>query len=158
MYSGISTKGVTAGATRNRVNSIRPDDEYASVGWVITGSGNGMAPNRHQSITWTNADVLTIEPLGTKVCEILIKIQLHSYNNMNCKMSLAKCRWPFLLAPVLLEVPRGLAGSRRPSWKISSDLRHVFYHHWRPIKTFVNFYLALRWLIAPMVLCKHVYG
>ena len=32
--------------------------------WVITGSGNGLSPVRRQAITWTNADLLSIEPLG----------------------------------------------------------------------------------------------
>ena len=27
---------------------------------VITDSGNGMAPNKRQAITWTNADLLSV--------------------------------------------------------------------------------------------------
>ena len=33
---------------------------YASVNWVITGSGNGLSPVRHQAITWNIAGVLPI--------------------------------------------------------------------------------------------------
>ena len=32
--------------------------------WVNIGSGNGMAPNRCQAITWTNADTLIMGSLG----------------------------------------------------------------------------------------------
>ena len=35
---------------------------YASAIWVIIGSGNGLVPDRHQAITWTNADLLSIRP------------------------------------------------------------------------------------------------
>ena len=35
---------------------------FGSVNWVITGSGNGLAPNRRQAITWTNDDLLSIGP------------------------------------------------------------------------------------------------
>ena len=32
------------------------------VNYVIVGLGNGLAPGRCQAITWTNDDVLSIEP------------------------------------------------------------------------------------------------
>ena len=48
---------------------------YASVNWVSIGSDNGLAPVRRQAITWTNADLLSIGPLGTYLSEIWIKIQ-----------------------------------------------------------------------------------
>ena len=38
----------------------------------IIGSDNGLSPNRHQAITWTNAGILLIGPLGTNFNEILI--------------------------------------------------------------------------------------
>ena len=47
---------------------------YALVNWVIIASGNGLSPFRHQAITWTNADSLSIGPLGTNSSEIRIKI------------------------------------------------------------------------------------
>ena len=43
---------------------------YASANWVNIGSGNGLSPDRHQAITWTNADLLSIGPLGTTFSEI----------------------------------------------------------------------------------------
>ena len=51
-------------------------------GWVtqicfsklaIIGSDNGSSPGRHQAIIWTNAGILLIGPLGTKVTEIFIE-------------------------------------------------------------------------------------
>ena len=35
---------------------------YASLDYAIIGSDNGVAPVRHQTIIWTNADVLSIGP------------------------------------------------------------------------------------------------
>ena len=33
---------------------------YVSVNWVIMGSDTGFSPDRHQAITWTNADTVVI--------------------------------------------------------------------------------------------------
>ena len=33
---------------------------------VITGLGNGLVADRRQAITWTNYDLLLMEPLDTK--------------------------------------------------------------------------------------------
>ena len=38
---------------------------------------NGLAPVRRQAITWTNAGLLSIRPLGTNFSEIRIKTALH---------------------------------------------------------------------------------
>ena len=43
---------------------------YASVNWVIIGSGNSLLPVRHQAITWTNACLLPIGLPGTSFSEI----------------------------------------------------------------------------------------
>ena len=47
---------------------------YASVNYTIIGSHNGLSPIRRQAIIWTNAGILSIEPLGTNFCEIFIEI------------------------------------------------------------------------------------
>ena len=47
---------------------------YASVDWVIIGSGNGLLPVWQQAITWTNADLLSNGPIETNFRENLIKI------------------------------------------------------------------------------------
>ena len=49
--------------------------KLALVNWVIIGSGNGLAPVWCQAITWTNADSLSICPVGTCFSEIWIKIK-----------------------------------------------------------------------------------
>ena len=41
-----------------------------SVNWVSIGLGNGLLSVRRQAITWTNADLLSIEPLVTNFSEI----------------------------------------------------------------------------------------
>ena len=63
---------------------------------VIISSDNGLSPGRRQAITWTNAGILLIGPLGTNFSEILIKIQLFSFRKMHLKVSFAKW-WPFCL-------------------------------------------------------------
>ena len=63
----------------------------------IIASDNGLSPGRHQAIIWTNAKILLIEPLGTK----LIEIHTFSFKKMHLKMSSAKRR-PFCLGPNLL--------------------------------------------------------
>ena len=40
---------------------LRDGGTYAAVNWVIIGSGNGLVPNRHQAIIWTNADLTPLE-------------------------------------------------------------------------------------------------
>ena len=58
------------------------------------GSGNSLSPVRRLAITWTNADLLSIGPLGTNFREILIKIHNFSFKKMCLNMSSVKC-WPF---------------------------------------------------------------
>ena len=60
------------------------------------GSVNGLSPGRHQVITWTNAGILLIGPLGTNFSEILIEIRIPSFKKMRLKVSSAKWR-PFCL-------------------------------------------------------------
>ena len=67
---------------------------YASVNWVSIGSDNGLSLVWHQAITWTNTDLLSIEPLGTHFSEIWLKISNFSFINMHLKMLSVKWR-PF---------------------------------------------------------------
>ena len=70
-------------------------------GWVthicmvkltIIGSDNGLSPEWHQAINWTNIGILLIEPLGKILNEILIGIQTFSFEKRHLKMSSAKWR------------------------------------------------------------------
>ena len=80
--------------------------------WVSVDSGNGLPPIRRQTITWTNADLLSIGQLGTNFSEISIKIQIFSLKKMLFKISSAifppngpgrdefkKCNRPFYAGP-----------------------------------------------------------
>ena len=58
---------------------------------TIIGSDNGLSPERHQAIIWTNAGILLIGPLGTNFSELLIEIQTFSLKKIRLKMSSAKC-------------------------------------------------------------------
>ena len=59
------------------VNSSPPSAAYMRQ-WtrsaISIGSGNGLASNRRQAITWYNADLLSIGPLGTNLSENRIEI------------------------------------------------------------------------------------
>ena len=61
---------------------------------TINGSDNGLSPNRHQTITWTNAGIFIIRPLGTNFSEILIEFHTFSLKKMHFKWSSGKWR-PF---------------------------------------------------------------
>ena len=59
---------------------------------IIIGSDNGLSPDRRQAIIWTNARLLSIEPLRTYFNETLIKTQQFSLKKMHVKLSSAKWR------------------------------------------------------------------
>ena len=63
---------------------------------TIIGSDNGLSPGRRQAITWTNAGILLIGPLGTNFSEISINVLTFSFTKMRLKVSSAKWR-PFCL-------------------------------------------------------------
>ena len=60
---------------------------HICVGKLISiGSDNGLSPGRRQAITWTNAGILLIGPLGTNFSGILIEIQTFSLKKIRLKM------------------------------------------------------------------------
>ena len=61
----------------------------ASMNWVIINSGNGLSPFGRQTIIGTNADLLSIRPLGSHSGEILVEIQTFSLKKMHLKVSSA---------------------------------------------------------------------
>ena len=72
---------------------------------TIVGSDSCLSPNRRQAITWTNAGILLIEPVGTNFGEILIKIHIFSFKKRHLKTSSAKRR-PFCLGLNVLTLQR----------------------------------------------------
>ena len=80
---------------------------------TIIGSNNGLSPDRHQVIFWTNAGLLSIGSLGTNFSEILIKIQNFLFTKMHMKISSAKWR-PFF------------SGGGGGGW-----VKDITYFHWR---------------------------
>ena len=61
---------------------------------VNNGSGNALLPDQGEAIIWTNADLLSIGPLGTNFNEIQIAIWNFSFMKMHLKMCSVKW-WPF---------------------------------------------------------------
>ena len=74
--------------------------------WVsklsIIDSNNDLPPGRHQAIIWTNAGILIIGPLGTKVNEIFIEIYTSSFKKIYLKMSSGNWRTFCLCLNVLI--------------------------------------------------------
>ena len=54
---------------------------------TIIVSDNGLSPERHQAIIWTNAGILLIEPCGTNFSEILIEIHENEFESVVCEMA-----------------------------------------------------------------------
>ena len=50
---------------------------------IVTGSDNGLSPGQRQAITWTNAALLSIDPLRTNFSEILIEIHVFFQGNVH---------------------------------------------------------------------------
>ena len=75
------------------VNPSLPNVTYMCQ-WTLwelrTSSGNGLSPVWRQAITWTNADLLSIRPLGTNFSEIWIKIQKFSFTKIHLKSVICK--------------------------------------------------------------------
>ena len=60
---------------RRKNRCIAPDiTRCMSVNCIMIGSDNGLALVCQQSVTWAIADLLSIEPLGTWYCKIVIKL------------------------------------------------------------------------------------
>ena len=59
---------------------------------TIIGSDNGLSPDQHQAIIWTNAGILLIGTIGTNFSESLIEIRIFSFKKMGLKVSSAKWR------------------------------------------------------------------
>ena len=91
---------------------------YICIGKLtIIGSDNGLLPGRRQAITWTNAAIFLIRPLGTNFSEILIGNRTFSFKELHLKISSVKWR-PFCLC---LNVITGLTVIYNRPW--SSQMR-----------------------------------
>ena len=65
---------------------------------TIIGSDNGLSPDWHQAIIWTNAGILSIRTIRTNFSKILSKIHTFSFKKMHWIMSSGNWR-PFLSRP-----------------------------------------------------------
>ena len=88
---------------------------------TITGSDNGLSPDRRQAIIWTNDGLLWIGLLGTNFGEILIEIHTFSFKKMCMKMLLSAKWRPFCLGLNVL--------TRIVTWIIN----HIYSNVWNVI-------------------------
>ena len=93
---------------------------------TIIGSDNGVEPDRHQAIIWTNVGMLVIWPLGTNFSEILIKM-VSSFKKMHLKMSSAKCRPSCLGLNELMHQDTKEAGASG-NWYHDANTHHGLFH------------------------------
>ena len=101
------------GGIDGRTSSRKRQEENMLIYWgrvtqiyvrklTTIGSDNGLLPDRRQAITWTNAGMLLIWPLGTNFSEISIEIHISSFKKMQLKMSSGKWRLSCLGLNVLI--------------------------------------------------------
>ena len=74
----------------------------------IIGSDNALSPGQRIAIIWTNAGILLIEPLGTNLSEILIRIHKSSLKKTHLKMLSVKCQ-SFYLRPQCIKTVIGVS-------------------------------------------------
>ena len=84
------------------VNSSWPSDTIRHHRSINIGSGNGLSPVQHQTITWTKGSLLSIGPLGTNFNEIWIEIQI-----FQCKKMHLKCLWKIMVIYPRLQCVNG---------------------------------------------------
>ena len=99
--------------------------KYVSLNWVNIGSCNGLSPSLRQAITWTNDDLLSIGPLGTKFSDIVIKLHL--------KMSSAKVAATFS-RPQCVEMLReklyfSCLDTTGWNWSISHKTKYIWWSY-----------------------------
>ena len=85
---------------------------------TITGSDNGLSPDRRQAIICTNGGILLIRTLGTNFSEIESETDTFSSKEMHLKMSSGKWR-PFCLGLNVL-TRCGLVTSHGKHWSWST--------------------------------------
>ena len=78
---------------------------------TIIVSDNGLSPERHQAIIWTNDGIFLIRTLGKKLQWILSEMHSFSFKKMHLKMSSAKWRLFHLGLNELMERKRNLIAS-----------------------------------------------
>ena len=139
---------------------------------IIISSDNGLSPAWCQPNVWTNAGLLSIEPLRTYFSENLIKIQQFSLKKMHVKMSSAKWRPSYFGLSVLRCIVDGypilhgtpaqycphsnrllkrmlrINGSRLFEWTSDNGTCHpddIHYEYWTGTLTFYQS-LKITWL------------
>ena len=95
---------------------------------TIIGSDNGLSPDLHQAIIWTNAEILLIGPFGANLSKILIEIHTFSFRKIHLKNSSGKWQ-PFCLGLNVLMAER-VTGC--PIYGTTSTARFYFKYanHW----------------------------
>ena len=66
---------------------------FASVNCVRIGSGNGLVPVWRQAITWTNADLLSIGPLGTNFTECKLNRNKKNFSSKKIYLKMSSAIW-----------------------------------------------------------------
>ena len=121
---------------------------------IIIGADDGLSPGRHQAIIWTNAAILLIGSLETNFSEILIEINIFSFNKIHLKMLSGKWRLFHLRLNELrasawwVIVTKGLVTLRLYDMICSGYLWHLecSLTHWGLVASFGDIVLGQHWL------------
>ena len=119
---------------------------YASVKKATSGSENGLSPDRHQAIIWTNAGLVLIKSTRTNFCEIWIKVKQFLSKKINLKISSSNWRLFFLDLNVLT-----LSQSQ---WENLDDFCYLTHWNWHKMayisqKTFSYSFSSMKNLSWP---------
>ena len=106
--------------------------KYVSPNDAIICSDNGLWPDRRQPITWTNAGILLIEPLGRNLIEILVEIYTFSFKKILSKMSSGKCR-PYCLGLNMLNMNQYFTGGQRAYAAVQITLLTTLTQKWNDV-------------------------
>ena len=110
-YSSLSTTGLTHWGRVTHICASK---------LTISGSDNGLSPDRRQAIIWTTARLLLIGPLKTNFSELVSEIHAFLFQKMHLKTPSAKWR-PFCLGPHFVKVTDSTIGTPRLLFWSRSD-------------------------------------
>ena len=85
---------------------------------TVTGSDNGLSPDRRQAIISTNVGILLTEPLGTNFSEILIEIPLWRHSNVCAYFLWCTVHTGDVTLDLFHSVAEGLWGALPPLGKV----------------------------------------
>ena len=121
-------------------NSSPLSAAYASVKEVNIGSGNGLSPLWRQSITRTNAGLLSFGLLGTNFNEIQTRILSFSFKKIHLKLSSAKMAAILSRGRWVDDMVGNVASSPLPEWPLILSCTWLVYRYVMIVHLYAFYY------------------